>query len=72
MTSDEIGERVARLEAHMESLLEVPTSLARLEGKVDQIVKRNGTSKWTSVTVTALSSAIVALLVVILTHALAK
>jgi hypothetical protein len=40
--AEEIGERVARLEAQMEPLLKVPEALGRLEGKVDQILNGRG------------------------------
>jgi len=73
--ADELGERVARLEAQMEPLLEVPQALGRLEGKVDQIlINRNGRHGMSLIgtIITVFSSAFVALLVVILTHVLGK
>ena len=73
--ADELGERVARLEAQMEPLLEVPKAIGRLEGKVDQILNNKGRGHGMSIIgtiITVFSSAFVALLVVILTHVLGK
>ena len=75
--TDGYGERVARLEAQMEPLLDVPEALARLEGKVDQVLSNGHSGKGSrfnllSALILAVSSAFVSLLVVILTHALGK
>ena len=76
MTRDDIGERLAALEAQMTPLLDVPMALARLEGKVDQLVSKNGNGRKGSaviaIVIPVAVSAFMALLVVILTHALQK